>query len=771
MQGEHQPRHRAPPQRHRARATQDDEEWEGELPAVDDLEVAAAAAGALDSPRASSSSESDDSGESTEETDTSSEEGGSEDGGMGEVSSEPEEAAEAQQAGQGAGQAADGAAPVRAERVAVRLHVGEDGVRLELAHVDAPPAGGPSPTEAGAGHAAAPASSTSASSTSSSEDEGGASSEEEAVGEEVTSYEDMRRLVDAMDEDYEEGGGSGGAGAHRAEQELLGAAPLPQLGGLGLSPEDAITPAGAVQSILEGVIVVRAAPGSRPLDEGSVLVNSERQPVGCVEDVFGPVISPLYALRYAGPGDAAPPPPGATLYSVDRLAGFVLTDDLLVARGTDADLAGADEAADPELQRRERAPPTSPPVLCLGFRPALLPPTPPNISVLTLQEAEYRRKLQAKRKGEGVGADGPGGRSAKRPQQGGGRGRGGGGRGRGRRGAGPPAGSPAGPPPQQQQQQQQQFQPLPPQHLQQQQQQHYALPPQAYAMGPPYAQPPPPAGYYHQPMQQAAAAPPPPGGGRVFSGRLPPSPAFAAAATAGQLAGITLQPHHLYGGGAPAPGQVPMAAPPLQQAPPPRPAGAVMRAQYAAPPPTVQGTAQQPPGQWALPPGGQQYDVPGGAPAGPQVKLMSSDSQIFEVDSEVAKQSETVKSMMEEVGEEQTVPLPNVNSKILAKVIEYCDYHVKAEAKDEGGKAAKSEEEVKTWDTEFCKVDQGTLFELILAANYLNIKSLLDLTCLTVANMIKGKTPEEIRKTFNIENDFTPEEEEEVRRENQWAFE
>ena len=34
-----------------------------------------------------------------------------------------------------------------------------------------------------------------------------------------------------------------------------------------------------------------------------------------------------------------------------------------------------------------------------------------------------------------------------------------------------------------------------------------------------------------------------------------------------------------------------------------------------------------------------------------------------------------------------------------------------------------------------------------------------------------GKTPEEIRRIFNIKNDFTPEEEEEVRRENQWAFE
>jgi hypothetical protein len=50
----------------------------------------------------------------------------------------------------------------------------------------------------------------------------------------------------------------------------------------------------------------------------------------------------------------------------------------------------------------------------------------------------------------------------------------------------------------------------------------------------------------------------------------------------------------------------------------------------------------------------------------------------------------------------------------------------------------------------------------IQAANYLDIKGLLDVTCKTVANMIKGKSPEEIRKTFNIKNDFTPAEEEQV---------
>jgi hypothetical protein len=57
------------------------------------------------------------------------------------------------------------------------------------------------------------------------------------------------------------------------------------------------------------------------------------------------------------------------------------------------------------------------------------------------------------------------------------------------------------------------------------------------------------------------------------------------------------------------------------------------------------------------------------------------------------------------------------------------------------------------------------------AANYLDIKGLLDLTCQTVADMMKGKSVEEIRKIFNITNDFTPEEEEKVRKENQWAFE
>ena len=40
------------------------------------------------------------------------------------------------------------------------------------------------------------------------------------------------------------------------------------------------------------------------------------------------------------------------------------------------------------------------------------------------------------------------------------------------------------------------------------------------------------------------------------------------------------------------------------------------------------------------------------------------------------------------------------------------------------------------WAKDFVKVDDETLFNLILAANYLDIKSLLDLTCKTVADEI-----------------------------------
>ena len=66
---------------------------------------------------------------------------------------------------------------------------------------------------------------------------------------------------------------------------------------------------------------------------------------------------------------------------------------------------------------------------------------------------------------------------------------------------------------------------------------------------------------------------------------------------------------------------------------------------------------------------------------------------------------------------------------------------------------------VDSWYADYINVEKEELFELIMASNYLDINPLLELACAKVASLIKNKSIEEIRKFFNIENDFTPEEE------------
>ncbi|CAN0847486.1 SKP1-like protein 4 [Linum grandiflorum] len=83
------------------------------------------------------------------------------------------------------------------------------------------------------------------------------------------------------------------------------------------------------------------------------------------------------------------------------------------------------------------------------------------------------------------------------------------------------------------------------------------------------------------------------------------------------------------------------------------------------------------------------------------------------------------------------IPLDNVTGLILSRVIKYCRMHTSATV--EAGK-------VRKWDQEFVKV---------------NLKA---------THMISKKTMEENRKIFNIKNDFTPEEEANIRIENRWAY-
>lgn len=67
----------------------------------------------------------------------------------------------------------------------------------------------------------------------------------------------------------------------------------------------------------------------RALSEGTVLCMEDRRVVGAVEEVFGPILSPLYAFRWAGRGQqAAEVAAGTRVFTTARLAHYVAEESL-----------------------------------------------------------------------------------------------------------------------------------------------------------------------------------------------------------------------------------------------------------------------------------------------------------------------------------------------------------------------------------------------------------------------------------------------------------
>ncbi|KAH0725774.1 hypothetical protein KY290_001605 [Solanum tuberosum] len=108
------------------------------------------------------------------------------------------------------------------------------------------------------------------------------------------------------------------------------------------------------------------------------------------------------------------------------------------------------------------------------------------------------------------------------------------------------------------------------------------------------------------------------------------------------------------------------------------------------------------------------------------ITLKTSDGDEFKFDETVAVRSEVIKDIVQDQDcASNIIPLSNVDGKIMTKVL--------------------------------------------LAAKNLDDKELRDVRSQEVVDRITGKIPEKIREEFGIVNDYTPEEE--VRRENAWAFE
>lgn len=178
-------------------------------------------------------------------------------------------------------------------------------------------------------------------------------------------------------------------------------------------------------------------------------------------------------------------------------------------------------------------------------------------------------------------------------------------------------------------------------------------------------------------------------------------------------------------------------------------------------------------------------------------KLKASDGSPLDFEGfegQLLYPSITLRQMVDDLGEEMghIIRLTNMTTPILRLVKEWLvQYHSGCATFDPetadttSGKEAMCAEINSEWGQVFwAKVctpigtpgeegymTKGSLKDLTLAANYLDIPYLIHMTTQVWANFIKGKTPDQIRETFEIEDDFTEEEKEQVLRENEWARE
>ena len=147
-----------------------------------------------------------------------------------------------------------------------------------------------------------------------------------------------------------------------------------------------------------------------------------------------------------------------------------------------------------------------------------------------------------------------------------------------------------------------------------------------------------------------------------------------------------------------------------------------------------------------------------------------TSEQDIEVEIICARQAATVANLICDAGIDNPIPLPNISSTMLVDIVDLMMRY----AKDKPLKSKHTTENDVQTHTELSDVDKEWLegkdisrvIELIKCVNYLDYAEALSVLEQHVADNIKGKTPEEIRTLFNITNDQTPEQQEQIRAEN-----
>jgi S-phase kinase-associated protein 1 len=141
---------------------------------------------------------------------------------------------------------------------------------------------------------------------------------------------------------------------------------------------------------------------------------------------------------------------------------------------------------------------------------------------------------------------------------------------------------------------------------------------------------------------------------------------------------------------------------------------------------------------------------------GGSIKLISKDEEAIDIEKKFAFISKLVKTSLESDTSSTEVPIPGVAAEILQLVCDYMNHHKGVEpAIIEKPLRSKLMKDVckDPWDADYIdKIgdERQKLYDLILAANYMDIKSLLHLGCAKVASLIKGQPLDKIRDILAV---------------------
>ena len=170
------------------------------------------------------------------------------------------------------------------------------------------------------------------------------------------------------------------------------------------------------------------------------------------------------------------------------------------------------------------------------------------------------------------------------------------------------------------------------------------------------------------------------------------------------------------------------------------------------------------------------------------LNITTSDGGNFKVDWDVARQSQTIRTMLDDLSinedsnNEDTLPLANeeVTGAVFEKSLIWMEHNrgkpdFQEDTDDDELKPKEfvSWSQLDEWQKNYINIPVSEMFPLLIVGNFLEIKGLVNLMVKGVALQIQGKSSaEEIRKMFNIEDPkWTPEELQKLKDEHAWAYE